>query len=335
MSEINIGQFVNRFLNLATGAKPDARPEPSGFETATKVAQEAVVLVRNQGLNNVLLQQQQYQETMQLARLNTLERCMMLKELFNLPKDVKEFLLMMSTDPSVSVLNAKDLANTLLVNNLDVAKLLTYLQHSGKEALSKLFQMVASFNQMGTALKSADIKELTTLINACVPGSSISDNQVIKNVLLMYLPWFSLNGAVNFDLDVASASAGGGEDSDDSINILISTENFGNLQITIFKSKQDEINMHVSCSKDFPKKELKQEINLASKDYNVVVSIGFSEVENSSKENKEQKKPQVSMTTTTNSNPFLILLAQMVIKSVVKMDKSFSLRETRRQRLDE
>ncbi len=334
MSEMNIGQFVNRFLNFATGTNSGAKAGSSGFETATKVAQEAVNIVRSAASNSNAIQQQIYQETMQMARMNTLERCLVLQELFSLPKDIKEFLMMMSNSSATQMLTTSDLTNLLLAQNIDVSKLLAYMQQNGKEALSKLFQMVANYNQLGSALKSSDMKELTKLINACIPGASNPDNSAIKNTMLLYLPWFSLNGAVEFDLNVSAAKVKNGEDSDDSVTILISTQNFGNIQVSLFKVSKEEVNIQITSSDEFPAKAFKEELGSISNDYRVGIKMFFDTQENFAKNSLKIEKPQVTMSTTPGTNSFLILLAQIVIKVVVELDKKATLVNLRKEKLE-
>lgn len=335
MTNINFTQALSRFLkmdfpkndvdtvaqrlaNLAAYSPADAMTQKQAAAPRPPIVHNEAPLVQSQ-----------------LAQLNNVDKTSLLKELINLPKDIKDFLLIMTAETQPEILNNEQLANTLLANNLDLSKLTAFIQQNGKEAVTKIFQMIANFNQMGVQTNTSELNEMTAIINACIPTADTSQIQTLKNIMLLYLPWLPLGEQNAFNLEVGTKSNGGeDEDLDDSVTILISTENFGNIQVVLFKSGKEAINIQISCSKEFPKEQVEKALKQESKDYNIQTGIAFEEKENFTKEKKEFSKTQVSLNTSPGVNPFLILMAHSVIKIIIGIDKSDSLRQNRYEMLE-
>ena len=333
MNIINLGQVVYNFLRIDIKNKnqqivQDPHLDPFSYESMMEqqdnlqnsVAQNAS---RNQELNT---------EKAQLAKLKTPEKALLLKELMNLPKDVKEFLLIMSSEEQPSGLSNQELAKLLINNNLDLSKLAMFIQQNGKEALSKLFQMIANFNAIGASIESSQLNDLSKVINACVSASGEKPSQALKNVLLLYLPWLPVHDSSAFKLEIAESSGAAAGSEEDSITILISTVNFGNVQAVIIKEDKSSINIFLTCSEEFPSKKIEELIKEESKNYNVQSNISIDTKE-SLTTNPENAQTQVCMNVSPGVNPFLILMAGSVIKAVISLDNSDSLRQTRKEML--
>lgn len=336
MKDLNIGQFVNRFLN------PDVQKGLAKNLDALKTQIPGVAsgdyssTAKSSGFVFTNLPDPRVgQSNFQMAQLNNVDKSNLIKELLNLPKEIKEFLKMMTEDGQSAKLSEPELMNLLLTKSIDLSKLTVFMQQNGKEAVTKLFQMIANFNQLGTAIKTTELNELTTIINACIPTAGTTTTQTLKNIMLLYLPWLPLGEHVGFNLEIGSSGGEDEKESDDSVTILISTQNFGNVQVVLFKVAQEEINIQISCSKDFPKEEVEKALKQESKDYNVNTGIAFEEKENFNKEKKEFAQTQVSLNTSPGINPFLILMSFSVIKIIIGIDKSDSLRQTRKEMLKE
>lgn len=336
MKDINLGQFLNRFINNDAGRKPQIQQQAQVENASFKAAAQNLNRPAANPLPNfdAAMQRQIAMNTAQLNQLNSMDMSQLLKDLLNLPANMKDFLLMMTNTLQNAQMTNQQLAALLLGSNLDMSKLILFMQNNGKEALAKLFQMIAGYNQMGTAVKSGQLNDLSAIINACIPGASASEAQVLKNVLLLYLPWLPLGESNAFNLDIASKSGEEGGETDDSITILIATVNFGNVQVTLFKTDKSSIDMHIVCSNEFPQEEVKAAIRDESESYNVQTGILFEEKTNFGSEKVENVKTEVSMNTSPGVNPFLILMAQSVIKVIISIDKNYSLKETRKKYLD-
>lgn len=329
MKDINLGQFVSRFLSFEFTRKSQAPVE--NFNMQSKFVPEKQVnsqeIIARQLVN---INQDINATRTELAQLNSLDKNLLLKDLFNLPKDLKDFLLMM-TDTEAKMLTSQDLTNLLANSSLDLSKLMLFIQQNGKDALSKLFQMIANFNQIGASVKQDQLSELTALINACVATAGEKDAQALKTLMLLYLPWLPLNDNKAFNLEIDKFNGAEGS-RDDSIIILISTVNFGNIQILLSKPDKNAININITCSKEFPVEKFKISMNEEAVNYNVQASISANVIEDTKKEIKDSQA-QISMKVSPGVNPFLILLANSVIKIVTAIDNSDKIRQARKEML--
>ena len=333
MSDLNIGQFINRFLNselakkfnvTAQGASNQGvsvRFEPKGtFEQPaiyTPVKSQGSSMFDNKPLN---------------ININSADKVIILKDLLNIPKDIKDFLLMMTNQTQTQVQDMQKLVNTLLASNVDISKILHFLHNNGKEANSKLLQMIASFNQSGANVNTDELKQLMSLINAFIPSSSAPQNQALKNLLILYLPWLPLSENTGFQLEVGDSDKEQSEKaSEDSISILISTENFGRVKVLLYKESAENIEVQFSCSKSFPKDEVMDLLKKETGEYNLKMQIGFEENENLKLDETAKQEQQISMNAGNKVNSFLVLMAHFVVKTVLGVDKSYSLREKRKE----
>ncbi len=272
----------------------------------------------------------------QSAKMAGAEMSLILKDMLGMQKDLGEFLSNMSSLNQITESIAKpDLAKLLLNNQLDLIKLTQFMQENGKEALSKLFSMTAKFAQSGSVARSSQISEFIAILNACTPNSDTSQVQVLKNMLLLYLPWLPL-GEQNFSLEIGGKgnSEGGEGVCEDSVTVMIKTVHFGNVSVLIFKGDGSTVNFNIKASKDFPKDEVIQKIKLEAKDYNVQTELMYEARENAQPSQEvENSQTEVNVNTGTKINPFLILMAQTAIRVIIEIDKNFSLVENRKEKL--
>lgn len=344
MSNINLGQFLNSLFktNINSNAQSNISSvaasnqsigaEPDNFFTPLPTPRITYHLDTPES-----------QLANQLTQLNNADKSTYVKDLLNLPQTMEDFLLLMTsaatnssaTAKTATIISANDLAALLLSSNLDLSKMATLLQQNGKEALSKLIQMTAKYNQMGVSMKNDQMNELASIINASISTAGASQNQALKTFLLLYLPWLPLGENTNFSIEVGSGSPEDGGESDDSVTILISTENFGNVQIVLFKQGNKSINMQIACSKEFPKEFVEKAIAVQADNYNVQTGITFEEKQIEKPKKQDTSQTQVSLNTSPGVNPFLILMAHAVIKIVIGLDKAYSLSEDRKKLVEE
>ncbi len=266
----------------------------------------------------------------ELAVLNQQQTVNMLKDLLKLPKNFEQLLTQMLPNAKQSDVQT---ALFLLASNIDLSKLSSLLQNNSKEAMTNLYQMLAQFNQIGMRIKDEQVNSLTKLITF-VAASSSSDVQTLRTTMLMYLPWLPLTNPESFKLELSS---GGGENNganDDSITILISTENYGNLQADIYKTAEDGIKIELVSSETFPQKDFKILMKEESKKYSININFELSIKEAFNKKKNETANIQVCMNTSSGVNPFLLLISNSLIKNVHIIDSKKNLIEKRKERPD-
>ena len=269
------------------------------------------------------------QTAAELAKMNQQQAEKMLKELLNMPRNFEQLVQQLAANTAKS---PAETALLLLASTLNMSQLASMLQNSSKEAMTNLYQMVAQYNQIGVSIKNEQLGEISKLISF-VMASSTSDVQTLKTTLLMYLPWLPLTDPEAFKLEMAKKEAEENGAGDDSITILIATENYGNVKTDIFKTEEDGIRIDFISSQTFPQKDFDLAMKEISKKYSININISFTKKEAFNKDKNEKTKTQVSMHTSPGVNPFLLLVSNSVIKNIHQIDEKENLRAARKEML--
>lgn len=265
----------------------------------------------------------------ELAMLNPQQNTAMLKELLNMPKNFELLLLNFITDKTQT--NAQT-ALMLLASSCNLNKLASLLQNSSKDAMSNLYRLVAQFNEINMSLKDEQLSQITKLISF-VGASAASDVQTLKTTMLMYLPWLPLTDADAFKLEISKNSPNSFSDSDDSVSVMISTENYGNIQAEIIKTSKDGIKIDANTSESFPQKDLIKLMKDESRKYSININFDFQKNITFNKDNIKESKTQIYMNTSPGINPFLLVISNAFIKNVHEIDSKEKLRELRKEKL--
>lgn len=332
MSEISLGQFIKNAFNYSLGKPMNQPPAAQSNENFNQIQQANIKIVNEtvQNLQRNIMQHADIMNTqMQLKQLNDLERSMMLKDLFNFPKDMKALMEMLVKTGTMQALTANDL-KSLFSQNLDLSKLMHLLQTNGKNAEEKLSKMIATLNRSGI-YETRQLKEMTTLINACIPMPDTSSAAMIKTLLLMYLPWLPLAENTGFNIGYEEDENKKGSDSENIITIMITTRSFGLVKVLIYLEKSD-LNIEINCSEEFPKKEFNESIKSESTGYSLNTDVSYT-VRKTAKE-EEAKKPEtnINITKSAKISPHLLLAIHTIINLVLELDKRAGLVEDRSKR---
>lgn len=263
----------------------------------------------------------------EVSELQQQQTTQMVKELFQLPKELTEFLQMATKS------NPKGPVCDLILLFLDIGDVANILQQNGKNALSNLYRIIAEFNKLGVQMKSQEITELAKLINTAIRQTTSTDVQTLKTIMLLYLPWLPLTDNEAFKLEISQKKNDDVSDSEDSITLLITTVNYYNLQASIAKNGNDSVNVNVICAEEFPSSELESGLAERSVKFNVPINFEAKVQESKPKEKNEERKMKIFMNTSPGVNPFLLLIANSVLNIVHKIDDMDSLREKRSQQL--
>lgn len=326
MSNINPGQFFNNFSNNFNGINTN------NIQNTPLNQNQMPQMQQNTRLNTLTTTYiAQFQQTVsQLASLNQQQLTNMIKDLMNFAKTFDAFISQLTVNSQTV---NQQTALLLLASTLNFSNLSSLLQNNSKEAMTNLYQMMAQFNKLGVTINNDQLSQITKLISF-VAASSSSDVQSLKTTMLMYLPWLPLTDPDAFKLEIAQKNTAGGEDNDDSITILISTGNYGNIKADVYKTQQDGIRIEFTSSETFPQKEFKVLMQEESIKYSININFLFSVKELFNKDKNEKTKTQVCMNTSPGVNPFLLLISNAVIKNVHIIDVKENLKEQRKEKLD-
>lgn len=329
MSEIGIGQFIKNVFDYSTGKAPTQQPGKVANENFQKTQNEAMKQL-NQTMQNIaqnfVRQQDVITTQMQLRELTNIERSMLLKNLFGFPENIKDIVAFLASENKV--LTAKEL-QLLLTKQIDIPKLLVLLQTNGKAAHEKLTKMIATMNQSGI-YNTQQLKEISVLINACIPANDASNVQVLKSFMLMYLPWLPINAATEFNVSDTGSQKEQSSSDEDSMVISITTKNYGFVRILLYKN-EGSFNIDVNCSQDFPKEKFNDAVKLKSSDasLNIKPEIVYSTRKPSSDE--KNNEINVEFSKSSKISPQLLIIVHTLIKIVMEIDSQGSLEEIRKE----
>ena len=321
-----LGNLINNFL------KQQTNKTASNFNVNNHPILDT--LQNNQLQQKAIVNQPKPQVTnintqLELAKMESTERAILVKELLNLPNNLKDLLMTLQ--------NTKNTQQQTLPNNftsINISSLMQLMQENGKEALSKLMQLTSLINKTGN-VDTKQLQELQYIINACMPNANITNTQFMKNLILLYLPWLPIGENNNFEIDFSSNEDNtGGEDSaDDTITILIQTENYGNIKILLILESTNKINIAINCAKIFPKDLLLLKLKENSKEYKLETQANINEQETIDRSELDKTR-KVHMSGASVLNPYVLLMAHAIIRDVIEIDKNQSLVKIRKEKIN-
>lgn len=323
MNQFNPGNFINRFINnpppnLSGGPNQNAAgPADARFQLPKEIiAQNMAQKTMPQSTALNALSRSMALADLKMNYLGSMDRSLYIKDLMNLPKEMEELLVIIQKNLAAN----KDLPK-LLTTNIQLSQIAELIQQNGKEALNKLVLAMANASKQGITDLS-QIKETMKLINASVAAAGQQDNAaiILKNFMLLYLPWLPLKEGVDFELEI-----GGSDDEEEgaetSITIMISTINYGNVQITLVLVGGNSVSIIINCSEKFPKEELLERIKAESKSHALKSNVSFEQKEMKKDENAP-RQAKVSLSNLKEVNPFLLLMANALIRHTIDLDNN-------------
>lgn len=322
MNQFNLGQFLTKVIDYSlsgirgssTESAPKSPPSAESFSQNMVVPSQSGNMPKPpvMVINAFGLQQMPILQNLQMNHLESLDRALYVKDLMNLPKDMGELLKSIQKN----VLVAEEMPAVL--NTISISEIALLLQQNGKEAVNKLIMTMSNAAKQGIT-DFSQIKDAIKLINASVSTAGQNNpSQTIKSLMLLYLPWLPLQESVGFELEVETFDKKSG-DADSYITIMISTKNYGNVKVTLVLLEGNSVNILVNCSEKFPKEELLKKLKTESKSHSIQSSVVFEQkAVNQSETVTRQAKVNVS--NATDVNPFLLLMAQAVIRHTIELD---------------
>jgi len=326
MNKINLGQFIKNIFDYSTGKPVKQQPSKIANEKFLNAQNEMIKTIQKTAQNiaqNYVQNQDILNTQMMLKELSKMEKTMLLRQMFDFPESLTQLMeQFIVQDKSLTI---KEIAK-LMAKELDISKLVILMQSNGKGALEKLSKLIATMNQSGI-YNTQQLKEMSVLINACIPTAETPQTQVLKNLMIMYLPWLPLNESTEFNIDTGTDNEEVHKNNDDEIIIFITTKNFGTIKIILFK-ENNEYQLCINCPKNFPKERFNnfiQNENCIHIKSTPTYTIRQSEHE----EKKETLK--IEFTQSTKVSPQLLIIIHALIRIISELDNIESLAEKRKQ----
>lgn len=305
-SNFNIRQFVSSFLSFSAQTivgKP-INGANQNFIQAGNLSQQPQ-LPQNLQLHNML-----EIPKIQLEMLNSLDKGALVKELMNLPKDFTQLVSMFSQ----STANQNPM--------LDISKMVAFLQENGEIGKKNLLNLIVTINKSGFT-QTEQLKELSFIINACMPSAQNTNATIMKNLILLYLPWLPLGEGMGFDIEVKEEAQENPNVDDDSVMIYIQTLNFGTIKILLKVENKTKILIQINCDENFPKNIAEKRFKKEVETYSLQSEIEYTKTkQDDTKATEKNAETRVNVNTSRHINPLLMLAAHSIIKIVFEIDKN-------------
>lgn len=329
MSDISLGQFFKNVFDYSTGKPVQQQPGKVINENFQRAQQEAMKMVQQTAQNitqNMAQQQNILQTQMMLKQLSAAEQSWLMKHLFEFPENMTQLLETIVTNGKT--VSAQELLS-LMNKELDLSKLLVLLQTNGKAALEKISKMIATMNQSGI-YNTQQLKELSVLINACIPANDASQAQILKSFMIMYLPWLPINESTGFNFGGVADESGEKSSAEDTITIYITTKNYGIVKIFLYK-ENDGYDMDVNCRNDFPKEKFHEAIKSDSSF--VLKNPPTYTTRTKADEENDKNETNITFSKSLKVTPQLLVIIHAIIKLVMEIDSQGTLQDKRKENL--
>ena len=329
MSDISLGQFFKNVFDYSTGKPVQQQPGKVINENFQRAQQEAMKMVQQTAQNitqNMAQQQNILQTQMMLKQLSAAEQSWLMKHLFEFPENMTQLLETIVTNGKT--VSAQELLS-LMNKELDLSKLLVLLQTNGKAALEKISKMIATMNQSGI-YNTQQLKELSVLINACIPANDASQAQILKSFMIMYLPWLPINESTGFNFGGVAEESGEKSSAEDTITIYITTKNYGIVKIFLYK-ENDGYDMDVNCRNDFPKEKFHEAIK--SDSTFVLKNPPTYTTRTKADEENDKNETNITFSKSLKVTPQLLVIIHAIIKLVMEIDSQGTLQDKRKENL--
>ena len=227
-----------------------------------------------------------------------------------------------SIDKFISNLNnAKNqdkIAKLLNENLLNIKALNDFLNQNSTNAINKLLNIISTTLKQGNE-DISQLKEMLTILNSIQQSSLINVN-TLKEFLLLYIP---LNIPIfNKQDEIKNQDEQETKIIKSSIlSIMLETINFSNILCSI-NSNDNQIFLDIYSNNFFPFEKFNKIMVLLTQNGNINVSCDFKILKTIEKENSTQN---FKVNSTGNIPLNVLLLAQMTIKAIFKLDNDFSL----------
>ena len=227
-----------------------------------------------------------------------------------------------SIDKFISNLNnAKNqdkIAKLLNENLLNIKALNDFLNQNSTNAINKLLNIISTTLKQGNE-DISQLKEMLTILNSIQQSSLINAN-TLKEFLLLYIP---LNIPIfNKQDEIKNQDEQETKIIKSSIlSIMLETINFSNILCSI-NSNDNQIFLDIYSNNFFPFEKFNKIMVLLTQNGNINVSCDFKILKTIEKENSIQN---FKVNSTGNIPLNVLLLAQMTIKAIFKLDNDFSL----------
>lgn len=313
----------NNINNILKSAVPaDAGPVKNPQELAVQ---------NNLNQNRQELPQLNSELNIKFNNLNRLQQAMLLKEILNLPKEWNELMSLIV----YKEISPENLLKLLQENQKGVTpeEIKKLLETNSRETLNKLLKFAQP--AQGNWHNFDQVKDIMALVNQIAPNQTKQPEQILKDIILTYLPWFPLAQQQDIQLSFEIGQSGS-DDEEASLVIYITTINLGKFKAVLGIKSDNSVDIDIE--NDLPDSEDKtvteeilKRINNDMSENKIPAKTGICVTKPTSAPKFEQR--EVSIHPTSKISPVIMMAAHTIIKIIFEFDEKFSLLKTRQEML--
>jgi len=350
---MDINKINKTDILVKINSKLKVKLENSGVETTNesqslstqskKSGSEPNALLNKPEINTLNNNKEIYQNlSTKFNSIQKAQQAALIRELLNIPSEMKELLVFL-----LSKKKSAESIDKLIINSdvkINMGLLQRLLETNSKDAMNKLIKL---FQQAPGGTENIDqMKEIIKLLSILVPKKDFSPQEVLTNVLLLYLPFIPLSEKQNIEIKFEKKKEENAESDVNSLVIYISTINLGRFRIAIYSNKNlslkveveniKEGNQAVPNRKEYIEKILKL-IKAETQKEKITTEISFltAKKKGDPAQEKTEHKREVIISPVKDISPVIILTAQKIAKIILEVDEKASLHIAREGMVNE
>ncbi|MDD3013079.1 MAG: hypothetical protein PHC34_05190 [Candidatus Gastranaerophilales bacterium] len=270
----------------------------------------------------------------QFNSLTRIEQSVLIRELLNLPKEIKELLELLTNN------NGNNKTLTKLINDINQLVMFSDIQKvlntNAKDLINKLLKLIQP--TPGNIQNIDQLKEIIGIIQTMIPSANMPNNEILKNIILLYLPWLPLIQPQEISIEYEKKKNSEEKDEDISLIIYITTENIGRLKGFISLNSDNKLNIQIeSLNYDESIKEyleiihkrVEEEINSNK------IPAKTEIISYKSKELKKSERREIALQPVSGISPKILMAAYLVTRVVFELDENISLNKKREKMIQE
>ena len=208
-----------------------------------------------------------------------------------------------------------DAVELLFRGLINLNELSETIKHNGQDARSKLILAMANASKQG--IDNSQLTSTMKLVTESMAAKENDPSSILKNIIMLYLPWYPLQEGVGFNLSIETMP--NSSDFSSLLKVYIQTRNYGNVNGSMVLLSSNNVDMNIQCNDVFPKDDLLDRMQDVTKNHSIQSNITVEEYlqQNNDVRNQQAK---VNLSSTYELNPFLLLMAHSFIKNTIIID---------------
>ncbi len=208
-----------------------------------------------------------------------------------------------------------DAFELLFTGMLNLNDLSETIKHSGKDARAKLILAMANASKQG--FDNSQISGSLKMVSESMALEENNPASILKNIILLYLPWYPLQEGVGFKLAIETMP--NMSDFSSLLKVFIQTRNYGNVNGSLILMNANNVDMQIQCDDNFPKDDLLERMKDVTDNHTMQSNITVEQRAQMTHD-VDNQQAKVNLSSTYDLNPFLLLMAHSFIKNTIIID---------------